>query len=52
MESLREKLRPRKEIQEFQHLEAEDRELRAGIADSVGYLAVPSSLGNERLGLT
>ena len=44
MESLREKLRPRKEIQEFQHLEAEDRGLRAGTADSVGYLAAPFPL--------
>lgn len=52
MESLREKLRPRNEIQEFQHLEAEDRELRAGTADSVGYLAVSFPLGNESIGLT
>lgn len=52
MKSLREKLRPRKEIQEFQHLEAEDRELRAGMADGGACLAVPFPVGNERLGST
>lgn len=52
MKSLREKLRPRKEIQQFQHLEAEDRELRAGTADGAGCLAVPFPLDNKRLGST